>query len=179
VSSPAQIPAADLPVAPTLALPPDITVKPHWLYITRSVCFMVLCLAISISAMIFLKPPYRPSWLWMAAVGLAGFSVLLVIWKIIYRGFIRLRVDVNGVHLRQGILLKREQIIPLPRVDDVQVTQHLLQRILGMGDIHVISGSGSSEEIFGWAPHPHKINAVLVQWINVRYSQGGNYAVRN
>lgn len=163
----------------TSQAPPALTVRPHWLYACKAFVFWLFCVGAAVAALILLPSRHRPSWLGLAAAAVCILPGLLFAWRLLYRNRMRLSVTINGVHLRQGVLRKQEQVIPLPRIDDVQATQHLLQRMCGLGDIHIISGSGSSEETFGWAPHPHQLASELLEWINVRYTHGITSAVRN
>ncbi|MEM9595258.1 MAG: PH domain-containing protein [Acidobacteriota bacterium] len=56
----------------------------------------------------------------------------------------RYRFDEEGVSMRWGILFRREVNLTYARIQDIHLTSGLLQRWLGLADIHIQTASGSS-----------------------------------
>jgi len=57
---------------------------------------------------------------------------------------LRYRFDAEGVSMRWGILFRREVNLTYRRIQDIHVTSGILQRWLGLADIHVQTASGSA-----------------------------------
>lgn len=56
----------------------------------------------------------------------------------------RFRFDAEGVHMRWGILFRREINLTYARIQDIHLTSGLIQRWLGLADIKIQTASGSS-----------------------------------
>ena len=59
--------------------------------------------------------------------------------------------------VRSGVLRKRGREIPLERVNDITVTQTLLRRMLGAGDLVIESAGERGQEAFPGCPHPGRV----------------------
>lgn len=73
------------------------------------------------------------------------------------------KFSIRVIH-RSGVLGKTERSIPIDRVQDVAISQGMLGRIFGYGDIRIESSgsSGTEIEVMGFS-RPNKIrNAILV-----------------
>jgi putative membrane protein len=57
----------------------------------------------------------------------------------------RYRFDEDGVSMRWGILFRREVSLSYARIQDIHLTSGILQRWLGLADIHIQTASGSSK----------------------------------
>jgi uncharacterized membrane protein YdbT with pleckstrin-like domain len=55
-------------------------------------------------------------------------------------GSLRFTITTRIVEREQGILMKKIDTLDLGRVKDVEMTQSLMQRMLGLGSIQIISG---------------------------------------
>lgn len=56
----------------------------------------------------------------------------------------RYRFDDEGVSMRWGILFRREVNLTYARIQDIHLTSGILQRWLGLADIHIQTASGSA-----------------------------------
>jgi uncharacterized membrane protein YdbT with pleckstrin-like domain len=59
--------------------------------------------------------------------------------------------------VRSGVFMKRGREIPLERVNDITVTQTLLRRMLGAGDLVIESAGERGQEAFPGCPHPGRV----------------------
>lgn len=56
----------------------------------------------------------------------------------------RYRFDEEGISMRWGILFRREVNLTYARIQDIHLTSGVLQRWLGLADIHIQTASGSA-----------------------------------
>jgi putative membrane protein len=56
----------------------------------------------------------------------------------------RYRFDAEGIHMRWGILLRREIMLNYSRIQDIQLRANILERWLGLARIEVQTASGGS-----------------------------------
>jgi uncharacterized membrane protein YdbT with pleckstrin-like domain len=57
---------------------------------------------------------------------------------------LRYRFDEEGIHMRVGILFRREVNLTYARIQDIHLRSGLLQRWLGLADIQIQTASGSA-----------------------------------
>ncbi|MEP6601863.1 MAG: PH domain-containing protein, partial [Nitrospirota bacterium] len=58
---------------------------------------------------------------------------------------LRYTFDEEGIHMRVGILFRREVNLTYARIQDIHLQSGLLQRWLGLADIQIQTASGSSD----------------------------------
>ncbi|MBX7246215.1 MAG: PH domain-containing protein [Candidatus Sumerlaeaceae bacterium] len=56
----------------------------------------------------------------------------------------RYRFDAEGVSMRWGILFRREVNLTYARIQDIHLTSGVIQRWLGLADVHIQTASGTS-----------------------------------
>ncbi|MBA3686056.1 MAG: PH domain-containing protein [Planctomycetes bacterium] len=56
----------------------------------------------------------------------------------------RFRFDEQGIHMRWGLLFRRQVNLTYARIQDIHLTSGLIQRWLGLADIQVQTASGSA-----------------------------------
>ena len=69
--------------------------------------------------------------------------VLLPLFLFRYRT-LRYRFDEEGIHMRVGVLFRREVNLTYARIQDIHLQSGMLQRWLGLADIHIQTASGSA-----------------------------------
>src|SRR5436853_1427399 len=57
---------------------------------------------------------------------------------------LRYRFDDEGIHMKVGILFRREVNLTYARIQDIHLRSNLLQRWLGLGNVQIQTASGSS-----------------------------------
>jgi putative membrane protein len=72
-----------------------------------------------------------------------GFIVLMPLLFFRYETM-RFRFDAEGVHMRWGILFRRQINLTYARIQDIHLTSGLIQRWLGLADIRIQTASGSA-----------------------------------
>src|SRR4051812_23736736 len=58
---------------------------------------------------------------------------------------LRYRFDAEGIHMKVGILFRREVNLTYARIQDIHLSSGILQRWLGLADIQIQTASGSSD----------------------------------
>ena len=56
----------------------------------------------------------------------------------------RYRFDAEGIHMRWGILLRREIMLNYSRIQDIQLRSNMIERWLGLARIEIQTASGSA-----------------------------------
>ncbi|MDQ3120192.1 MAG: PH domain-containing protein [Verrucomicrobiota bacterium] len=72
-----------------------------------------------------------------------GLIITLPLYYFRYRT-LRYRFDEEGIHMRVGVLFRREVNLTYARVQDIHLHSGLIQRWLGLADIQIQTASGST-----------------------------------
>ena len=72
-----------------------------------------------------------------------GFVVLMPLLYFRYETM-RFRFDAEGVHMRWGILFRRQINLTYARIQDIHLTSGFIQRWLGLADVRIQTASGSA-----------------------------------
>jgi membrane protein YdbS with pleckstrin-like domain len=76
---------------------------------------------------------------------LSGPGVLIALPYLYFRYYtLRYRFDEEGIHMKVGILFRREINLTYARIQDIHLKSGLLQRWLGLANVEVQTASGSS-----------------------------------
>src|SRR3954452_10974620 len=57
---------------------------------------------------------------------------------------LRYRFDAEGIHMKVGILFRREVNVTYARIQDIHLSSGLLQRWLGLADVQIQTASGTA-----------------------------------
>src|SRR5688572_7181594 len=72
-----------------------------------------------------------------------GFLVLMPLLFFRYETM-RFRFDAEGIHMRWGILFRKQVNLTYARIQDIHLTSGVIQRWLGLADVKIQTASGSS-----------------------------------
>ena len=76
---------------------------------------------------------------------LSGPGIIVSLPMLFFRyNTLRYRFDDEGIHMRWGILFRREINLTYARIQDIHLTSGFIQRWLGLADIQIQTASGSS-----------------------------------
>ena len=73
--------------------------------------------------------------------GPAIFIALPVLWFRYYT--LRYRFDSEGIHMKVGILFRREVNVTYARIQDIHLSSGIIQRWLGLADVQIKTASGT------------------------------------
>jgi len=91
------------------------------------------------------RPHPRLLWLYMIRAILTGPGIVIAMPLLFFRyETMRFRFDAEGIHMRWGILFRREINLTYARIQDIHLTSGLIQRWFGLADIKIQTASGSS-----------------------------------
>ena len=74
--------------------------------------------------------------------GPAFFITLPVLWFRYYT--LRYRFDAEGIHMKVGILFRREVNVTYARIQDIHLSSGIIQRWLGLADVQIQTASGTA-----------------------------------
>ncbi len=57
----------------------------------------------------------------------------------------RYRFDIDGIHMKWGIIFRREVLLNYARIQDIHLRSNLIERWLGLARIEIQTASGSSD----------------------------------
>jgi putative membrane protein len=57
----------------------------------------------------------------------------------------RYRFDTDGIHMRWGIVFRREVLLNYSRIQDIHLRSNLIERWLGLARIEIQTASGSAK----------------------------------
>jgi putative membrane protein len=77
---------------------------------------------------------------------LSGPAIVITLPVLFFRYHtLRYRFDEEGVHMKVGILFRREVNLTYARIQDIHLRSGLIQRWLGLADVQVQTASGNAE----------------------------------
>jgi uncharacterized membrane protein YdbT with pleckstrin-like domain len=138
-----------------------LDMHPHWWYFAEPA--LALVVAIVIGIVILAKGPQGSAGTflhWLAIVLL----VITALWllgrylKWITTNFV---ITSHRLIFRQGVFAKSGIEIPLERVNNVNFSQGILERILGAGDLLVESGGEDGQQRFTDIRHPDRVQNLI------------------
>ena len=155
---------------PTKMLNDDETVAvdlhPHWWYFAEPVAAVVGSLVLAILVFVVSDGDVQQ---WLSVLAL----VLLVgsaIWLLIRYGkwaTTNFVVTSDRVIYRSGIIGKSGIEIPLERVNNVNSSQSVFERMVGAGDLMIESGGEEGQQRFTDIRRPERVKQIIHQQINV------------
>jgi len=93
-----------------------------------------------------IERPAPPLWTYYVLQAIASniaFPVTIVLLYFRYHTM-RYRFDAEGIHMRWGIIVRREVMLNYSRIQDIQLRANFVERWLGLARIEIQTASGSS-----------------------------------
>lgn len=93
-----------------------------------------------------LERPHRSLWTYyLIRAVLTGPGIIATLPYLFFRYLtLRYRFDEEGIHMRYGLLFRREVNLTYARIQDIHLKSGLLQRWLGLANVEVQTASGSA-----------------------------------
>lgn len=93
-----------------------------------------------------LERPHPSLWnLYLIRAVLSGPAIIITLPLFFFRyRTLRYRFDEEGIHMRVGVLFRREVNLTYARIQDIHLQSGMIQRWLGLADIQIQTASGSS-----------------------------------
>ena len=115
----------------------------HWILYTRPLLLTLTGVALAIALAQLTDPP----WLWYLGVAVSALGVLgwLVRWVELRTS--EFAVTSTRLIFKIGLVARHTTELLLPKVESISVTQSLLGRLLGYGDL-TVTGTGGAREVY-------------------------------
>ena len=93
-----------------------------------------------------LERPHSSLWtLYLIRAVLSGPGIIITLPLFFFRyRTLRYRFDEEGIHMRVGVLFRREVNLTYARIQDIHLQSGMIQRWLGLADIQIQTASGSA-----------------------------------
>ena len=130
-----------------------LDLRPHWWFLAGP----SLALVLAIAAAIFVATKTDRGWARIPFLVLVLVALVWLLARIARWVTTNLVVTSDRLIVRTGVVAKRGREIPLERINDITVTQSLLERMLGAGDLMIESGGERGQESFHDCPNPPQV----------------------
>src|SRR5262245_21547168 len=92
-----------------------------------------------------LERPYPALWTYYVICAvLSGPGLVVTLPYLYFRYYtLRYRFDEEGIHMRVGILFRREVNLTYARIQDIHLRSNFIQRWLGLANVQIQTASGS------------------------------------
>jgi len=92
------------------------------------------------------RPHRHLLWLYVIRAVMTGPGFIIAMPLLFFRyETMQYRFDAEGIHMRWGILFRRQINLTYARIQDIHLTSGVIQRWLGLADIKIQTASGSSD----------------------------------
>lgn len=86
---------------------------------------------------------------------------LSVLWDIISWRAVRYRLTTRRVMIKRGIFRKKKIYMPYNMIQDINVSQGILERIFRAGDIEISGGHEHTQVVMKDIPNPHQVDNTI------------------
>lgn len=153
-----------------------VDLHPHWIFLAPSVGGLIVAVAVALLVIFWLgdgtlKNISGPVMGVIVLVALVWFGVRYAKWRTT-----EFAVSNHRVMSRWGILSKHGRQIPLERINTVEFSQSLLERMLGAGDLGIESASEGGREEFTDIRHPDEVQREIYIQIRANVDRAPGWA---
>ena len=139
---------------------------PHWKTLVVPVLLTFVVVAVLLAGEVLIPPSKVAG---IERLVLAVVAIVLLMWWLMYPVLVWrttvYQVTTKRLRLRDGILTRNGQDIPLSRITDVSFRKGVLDRLLGCGTLVVESAGEHGELTLKAIPHVERVSALLFQMV--------------
>jgi uncharacterized membrane protein YdbT with pleckstrin-like domain len=139
---------------------------PHWKTLVVPVLLTFVVVAVLLAGEVLIPPSKAAG---IERLVLAVVAIVLLMWWLMYPVLVWrttvYQVTTKRLRLRDGILTRNGQDIPLSRITDVSFRKGVLDRLLGCGTLVVESAGEHGELTLKAIPHVEQVSALLFQMV--------------
>lgn len=149
-----------------------LDLHPHWVVFAKPIVLTILVAIAQIRAQEITNASLKigANRVLLVALIVSLISVCFVGLKWYFNFFV---VTSQRVIYREGVLARRGVEIPLDRVNNVNFSQSILERMLGAGDLLIESASDDGQQLFSDIRKPEQVQNIIQEAIHV--SGGGSF----
>lgn len=154
-----------------------LDMHPHWWYFSEAAAALVASIVFGIIVLAKTDSGTngRKYLGWLALILIVGTAIWLVIRYLRWINT-NLVITSNRVIFRQGIIAKSGIEIPLERVNNVNFSQTVFERLLGAGDLLIESGGEDGQQRFTDIRHPDRVQNLIHATAEQNYQRRASYA---
>lgn len=134
-----------------------IDLHPHWIFLAPSVGSLVVAVIVALLVIFGLNDGTFKD---VSSFVIGGIVLVVLVWfGVRYAKWLTTEFAVSNHRImsRWGILSKHGRQIPLERINTVEFSQTLFERMLGAGDLGIESASDGGREEFSDIRHPDEV----------------------
>lgn len=150
-----------------------VDLHPHWWSLVPPVALLLAAIGLGVVVLTVTESDttVRTASGW-ASLGLLGAGACWLVARYLAWSTTNFVITTHRVIERSGVLTKRSIEIPLERVNTVSSSQHLLERLVGAGDLVIESGSELGQQHFEHIRNPSRVQRVLHGLVHERRHVG-------
>ena len=150
-----------------------LDLHPHWWYFANSVATTIGVLIV----WMFISSKIDGGF-WNFIPTISSFAFLIAVLWVVYQ-YVQWRSThfaVTGARViyQQGFISKKGVEIPLERVNNVNFSQTIVERILGAGDLLIESGGQDGQQRFSDILRPQEVKKVILDQVERRIDRRNN-----
>ena len=130
-----------------------LDLRPHWVFMTWPAAALAGALVLALSA----DSKTGSDFVIIPTLAVVVVALVWFLWRFARWRTTNLIVTSDRLVVRKGVISKRGREIPLEHINDITVTQHLLERVLAAGDLHIESAGERGQEVFHDCPRPPRV----------------------
>ena len=161
-----------------------VDLHPHWWFFAAPVVALLGAIAIGIVVLVGTDDGSDVrNWLGLVSLALIVISAIWLIARYLQWGTTNFVVTNDRVIFRSGVIAKHGIEIPLERVNNVMISQRILERMLSTGDLMIESGGEDGQQRFTDIREPDRVKNLIHAMINenernaFRGTDGGGFMV--
>lgn len=138
-----------------------VDLHPHWWYFAEAAAALIGAIVLSIIVLVVgLDGTLRTLVYWLLLIAVV-FSALWLVIRYLKWSTTNFVVTSDRVIFRHGVVAKSGIEIPLDRVNNVNHSQGIFERLIGSGDLLIESGGEDGQQRFTDVRHPERIQQMI------------------
>ncbi len=144
-----------------------VDLHPHWWFFAEPVVVLLGAIAIGIVVLVGTDDGSDVrKWLGLVSLALIVISGIWLIARYLQWGTTNFVITNDRVIFRSGVIAKHGIEIPLERVNNVMISQRILERMLSTGDLMIESGGEDGQQRFTDIREPDRVKNLIHAMIN-------------
>jgi uncharacterized membrane protein YdbT with pleckstrin-like domain len=141
-----------------------LDLKPHWWFFWKHI---MAGAAVLIVLILYVGPLKSPNWgKWPVAIGILVYAGFVVV-KYFTWTYTHFVLTDRRVISRSGIVSKRGTEIPLDRINNIDFSQRIWERMIGAGDLDIESAGKDGQSHFENVRHPDMVQQEIYRQMDV------------
>ncbi|MBA3398817.1 MAG: PH domain-containing protein [Acidimicrobiia bacterium] len=144
-----------------------VDLHPHWWFFAEPVVVLLGAIAIGIVVLVGTDDGSDVrKWLGLVSLALIVISGIWLIARYLQWGTTNFVITNDRVIYRSGVIAKHGIEIPLERVNNVMISQRIVERMLSTGDLMIESGGEDGQQRFTDIREPDRVKNLIHAMIN-------------